>query len=98
MFGLPKALTYLGHLGKIFMTSWMLRDLLGWCSLINIVFLILWFLIFTQAHSRIYRLHSRWFKITENEFDRIHYSGMAIFKVLVFILNIVPYLSLRIIG
>nr|VFJ62712.1 MAG: hypothetical protein BECKFW1821A_GA0114235_11349 [Candidatus Kentron sp. FW] len=80
------------------MTTAMLGNWLGWCSLINMGVLVLWFLVFSQGRHWIYRLHTQWFRITEEEFDHAHYVGMVVFKILVLVMNIVPYISLRIIG
>ena len=52
-------------------------------------------MIFTLAHSWMYRLHGRWFNISLNNFDAIHYAGMAIFKIGIILFNLVPYLILR---
>lgn len=79
------------------MTFELLRDALGWCTLINFGLLILWFLFVTLAHGWTYRLHRRWFKLSEEAFDAIHYAGMGLFKIGVLLLNLVPYLALRIV-
>ena len=53
---------------------------------------------FIVGRDWIYRMHSRWFRISEERFDAIHYAGMAIFKTAIFLFNLVPYLALRIVG
>lgn len=73
------------------------QSLLGWCSLINMGVLLWWWLFFSLAHDWVYQLHTRWFRIEPESFDRIHYCGMAIFKLAIFMFNLVPYISLRII-
>jgi hypothetical protein len=73
-----------------------LRDFLFWCAILNYTVLIGWFLAFTFAHSWLYRLHARWFRLSENQFDVIHYSGMAAYKIAALSLNVVPYIALRI--
>jgi hypothetical protein len=61
--------------------------------------LLLWWAMFLLlAHDWTYRLHSKWFKISAEQFDTIHYAGIAIFKLGVFMFNLVPYFALRIIG
>ena len=75
-----------------------LHNLLGYCSLINMILLLWWWLIFIFAHDQIYRIHSKWFNISVEKFDVIHYSGMGIFKLIIFIFNIVPYIALCIVG
>jgi len=79
------------------MTVEQVRDVLAWCAVINIGLLLWWFLMFALAHDFVYRLHGKWFKLTVERFDAIHYSGMAFFKIGIFLLNIVPYLAIRIV-
>ena len=79
------------------MTVEQIRDVLAWCAVINIGLLLWWFLMFALAHDFVYRLHGKWFKLTVERFDAIHYAGMAFFKIGIFLLNIVPYLALRIV-
>ncbi|NNF96046.1 MAG: hypothetical protein HKM94_03855 [Halobacteria archaeon] len=79
------------------MTIELLREFLGWCTLINFGLLIWWFLFVIFAHDWTYKLHSKWFNIATDRFDAIHYSGMAIFKMGIFMFNLVPYLVLRIV-
>jgi hypothetical protein len=79
------------------MTVDMIHGVLGWCSIINIVILLIWFAMITLAHDKVYKLHSKWFNISKEKFDEIHYAGMAFFKMSVFVLNVVPYIALSII-
>ena len=72
-----------------------IRDLLAWCSVINIGVLIFWFLFFMLAHDWIYRYHGKWFTLTIERFDAIHYAFMGFYKLNIFIFNLVPYLVLR---
>ncbi|RUM51904.1 MAG: hypothetical protein DSY87_08145 [Methylococcus sp.] len=72
-----------------------LQEILGWCSLINMGLLLWWFLAFVFAHDRIYGLHGRWFRLSVEQFDAIHYGAMGIVKMMVLVFNLVPYLVLR---
>ena len=56
------------------------RDTLAWCAVINLGLLLWWFLFLTVAHDWTYRLHGKWFKMSRETFDAIHYGGMAAFK------------------
>ena len=73
------------------------RDVLLWCTVINYGVLLLWFLIFIFAHDWMHRLHGRWFQLTVEQFDAIHYTGMAIYKIGIILFNLVPYLALLIV-
>ena len=80
------------------MTIEMMRAVLGWCSIINMGLLLYWFLILMFAHDWVYRWHTKWFKLSPDTFDTIHYAGIAFFKIVVFVFNIVPYFALCIVG
>jgi hypothetical protein len=80
------------------MTVETLRSVLGWCAVINMGLLLYWFLFLAYAHDWVYRIHSRWFKIPEENFNSIHYGGMTFFKIAIFVFNIIPYFALRIVG
>ena len=79
------------------MTAEMIRSTLAWCSLINILVLAWWFLFFHFAHDWTYRFHTRWFKVPAEAFDEIHYGGMGFYLMGIVLLNLVPYLALRIV-
>lgn len=72
-----------------------LCSFLLWCLGINYGILVLWFFAFMVAHDFLHRLHARWFRISLEQFDAIHYAGMAIYKIGVLLFNLVPYLALR---
>ena len=65
-----------------------------WCLGLNYALLLVWFGVFCFAHEWMYRLHTRWFKISVETFDGIHYAGMAIYKTGVILFNLVPLLAL----
>lgn len=80
------------------MTIEIIRSTLAWCTVINWVLLLWWLLFFTMAHDWTYRFHSKWFNLSVEKFDAIHYAGMAFFKMCILMFNLVPYLALRIVG
>jgi hypothetical protein len=59
--------------------------------------LMLWFLVFVFARDFVFGIHTRWFKITKERFDEIHYTMMGYYKLIVFVFNVIPYLALRIV-
>jgi hypothetical protein len=76
------------------MTTTVIKELLLWSLGINYGILLIWFGVFFVAHDALYRLHARWFKLSVETFDAIHYAGMAIYKVGVLLLNLVPLIAL----
>jgi hypothetical protein len=75
-----------------------LRRIFLWCALINYGVLVLWFCAFILAHDWIMGLHGRWFRLSVEAFDAAHYGGMAVYKVGILLLNLAPWLALRICG
>ncbi len=74
------------------------RNILWWCTVIDYVVLIWWFLFFRFAHDGMYRLHSRWFRISMEQFDVVHYTAMAIYKIGILLFNLVPYVALLLVA
>ena len=74
------------------------RTFLLWCTVINYGILSVWFLVFVFAHDFILRIHGRWFRLSSEQFDAIHYAGMSIFKIGIMLFNLVPLVVLYIIG
>jgi hypothetical protein len=75
-----------------------LRNFLLWCTVINYGVLLVWFLLFTLARDWIQRLHGRWFRLSGDQFDALHYAGMSVYKIGILLFNLVPYVSLCIVG
>jgi uncharacterized protein DUF6868 len=80
------------------MTVELVRDVLGWCTAINFGLLIVWFLSFICAHDLVYRLHTKWFKLSVEKFDAIHYVSIGFCKFFILLFNLAPYLALRIVA
>lgn len=75
-----------------------LRAFFGWCTVINGGLLIFAFLICATAGDWVYRMHSRWFRIPRETLDRTIYCFLGAMKIIVIMLNLVPYVVLIIIG
>jgi hypothetical protein len=58
----------------------MVRRALLWCAVINYGILLVWFLFFTLAHDWMYQFHGRWFHLSVEQFDMLHYAEMSIFQ------------------
>ncbi|MGH8502531.1 MAG: DUF6868 family protein [Gammaproteobacteria bacterium] len=74
------------------------RNFLLWCTVINYGILLVWFLFFAFAHDWIQRIHGRWFRLSGDQFDTLHYAGMAIFKLGIILFNLVPFVVLCIVS
>ena len=79
------------------MTLSLVRELLLWCTVLNYGVLLAWFIAFSLAHDWMRRLHGRWFRLSDERFDAIHYAGMTIYKIGILLFNLIPYVALRIV-
>ena len=70
-----------------------------WCFVIAFVFLLFWFCIFICPVSGdwAYSIHSRWIELERHEFDLLNYCGMGLFKMLSFVLFLLPYIAIRLV-
>jgi hypothetical protein len=73
-----------------------LRRFLLWCTLINYGILLIWFLVFVFAHDLMMNFHCKWFRLSPDQFDALHYAGMSIYKIGIMLFNLVPLIVLLI--
>jgi len=71
-----------------------IKEVLLWCVGINYAVLLVWFGVFVLAHDWIYRMHGRWFKLSVETFDAVHYAGLSVYKIGIILLNLVPLAAL----
>lgn len=68
-----------------------------WMTIINISILVISFVLFTAFKKTVYGYHSRLFGIDESQVAVISYQYFGIYRLLVIVFNIVPYVTLYII-
>ena len=66
------------------------RQILIWSLVVNYAVLLLWFAAIALAHDWVYRLHTRWFRLSRETFDALHYGGMAVYKIGTLLINVAP--------
>jgi len=71
-----------------------LKEFLLWSTAINYGVLLIWFGVFVFSHDWLYRMHTRWFKLSVETFDALNYVGVSIYKIGVVLLNLVPLIVL----
>jgi len=69
-----------------------------WCTIINVSLLTFWFAVYVLDADLVYRTQCRWFEISRETFGVLFYSFFGLFKIVVIVFNIVPYIVLLIIG
>lgn len=66
------------------------------CLVLGFVVLIIWFLFIVTAGGLAYDIHGGLFKeITVHQFQVIHYCGMGLLKLFIFVFFLVPYVAMR---
>jgi len=75
-----------------------LTRVFGTCTLLAFGFLMFWFLMYLAAGDFAYSIHARLFSIDRPLYEQMNYYGMAIFKMLTFLLFLIPYIALKISG
>lgn len=80
------------------MTMEILKSFFFWCSVINLVLFIFSFLAIIFLRKFIVKTQGMWYKIEEDRLYSILYNTMIIYKILIIVFNIVPYIALRIIS
>ena len=65
------------------------------CFFGGMVLLIIWFAGYAAAGDWIYQVHSRWFHIPRPSFDAIHYAGMAVTKIAIIVLFLLPWIAVK---
>ena len=71
------------------------ESFLAWCTLINLVILIVWWLFLIVGGDWMRRKHGKMFDLSEEGIATAHYNVLAHFKILWVIFNLTPYLVLR---
>lgn len=68
-----------------------------WCTILNGGLLVLSSCLGLAAPELIYRLHSKWFPMPRETFNVVLYAFLGIFKVLVIVFNLMPWMALLIV-
>jgi hypothetical protein len=65
------------------------------CWLCGFFLLLIWFGLYMAAGEVIHRLHGGMFGLSNHEMDVIFYCGMGLFKLLLILFFVFPWLALR---
>ena len=74
------------------------RTFFMWCTIINGVGLIIFFLFIACAGGWIHKVHSKFFPIPRETFNTVMYSFIGAYKIFIFGFNLVPFIALSIVG
>ena len=80
------------------MTVNILREVLGWCAVINIGLLIFSTIFVVFLRDPISRIHVKMFNLNESDISLAYFRYLAQYKIAIIVFNIIPYFALRIVG
>ena len=69
-----------------------------WCTILNVALLLFSSLFCICAADWAYRMHSKLFSISKETFNVVFYSFLALYKLLVIVFILIPYIALLIVG
>ncbi len=69
-----------------------------WCTILNVALLFLSSLFCICAADWAYRMQSKLFSISRETFNVVIYSFIALYKLLVIVFILIPYIALLIVG
>ncbi len=80
------------------MTIPILKRFFMWCTIINVCILVIWSLVFVGAQDFVYNAQSAVFPMSREAYAEAVFSGLAQFRSLFVIFNLVPLVALAIIS
>lgn len=76
-------------------TTESLTQFFGWCSVINIALLVFTTVIIMILREPILTIHSKLFNIEEEKLQLLYIQFIALYKIAIIMLNVVPYVALK---
>ena len=80
------------------MTIEVLTKFLGWTTVINVAILLFSTLALVAMRGTITAIHSRLFGLDEKDLGRAYFQYLGQYKIAIIVLNIAPYIALRIVA
>lgn len=72
------------------------REFLGWCSVINIGLLFISTIMLIAMRGWIANIHAKMTGVSEAELPRIYLEFLGSYKTFIIVFNLVPYIALKI--
>ena len=76
----------------------MARSFFLWCTVINYGLLLMGALLYIFARNGLLWWWSKWVRVSVEQFDLLNIAGITIYKLGIFLFNLVPCIALYIIG
>ncbi len=72
-------------------------QLLVRCLAGGVILLLVWSLAFLFAADWLYAMNTKWFAVTREQFVLVNYCGIAAVKLFVYVVFLIPYISVRLV-
>ena len=73
-----------------------LTEFFGWCTAINLGVLVVAALFASLMRGTMVNIHGKLFGLGEAELSRQYFQYLAQYKIAIFVLNLTPYIALKI--
>ncbi len=73
-----------------------LTVVLGWSTVFNLVMLALTAIMVMTMRGWMIRMHARMFGVSEVDLPRMYFQYMAQYQIAIFVLNLAPYVALKV--
>src|SRR5690349_23649686 len=83
-----------GGVGEEMMSIEMARSFLLWCAVLNYGLLLVGSLLTILAHDGLYRLTTRWFHLSVEQFDALSYGWIVLYKSGTLLFYVIPCIVL----
>ncbi|TWI01788.1 hypothetical protein IP90_02348 [Luteimonas cucumeris] len=74
-----------------------IRAAFGWAALMSYALLLVWFCLWLSCRNWMHRWHNRWFRLSDERFDLVHYAAMAGLKLAIWVFLLAPWLALHLV-
>lgn len=74
-----------------------LISFLGWCTVLNIAMLSFTTFLVTVLKEPLIKVHTKYFDVNRENLQLTYFQYLGHIKVAIFMLNLIPYIALRII-
>jgi len=74
-----------------------LKTFFMWCTIINVALFIVSVILIIAAPDFIYSAHGQLFHMPREAFDVVLYTFLGLYKIIILVFNLVPYVALLII-
>ncbi len=73
-----------------------LTEFLGWCTAINLGVLVVAAIFVSLMRGMMVNIHGKLYGLGEAELSRQYFQYLAQYKIAIFVLNLIPYIALKI--